>query len=368
MEFSGRLSAFPPANILQWASHELRTGALLVRRSSVEKRIFFRGGRVVGCLSTEPGEHFGQHLLLHGHLDERGFLRALDACKRSGRRLGSAVVELGLLSEREVARHLHDHISDVVCDLFLWQRGVFFFTAEPPPEEEIPARTLETMQLVMEGTRWLDEMARIRRVFVHDQVVLRRGAGYPGRELSPLERRIAATVDGGQSLEALRTAVRGSYFRLLEAAYRLCLQEVLDIATIVELDPTSSTELRLVDLLLEQAADEERALLADRRLAVPLAVLADLYPTWVDLPSAEQWRDLTEELARFCSRLDGRTRLDAALAADPEIKAQELDLFQVELGRGRLALLPVPADELESRADDGGAPAEGRWWRRLLRR
>lgn len=367
MEFSGRLSAFPPANLLQWASHERRTGALVVRRTRGEKRVYFRDGAVVACLSSDPAEHYGQHLLLHGHLDEPSFLRALRHCRESGRRLGASAVELGLLDEATVRASLAARNADVICDLFLWPRGVFYFQSEPPPEEEISPRPLETMALVMEGTRWIDELARIRRVFVHDHVVLRRGAAWPPSRLGPLERRICSAVDGTRSLLRLHEAVRGSYFRFLEAAYALCLREALDLATVVAGDEPVSTEIRVLDLLLEQAADEERSLLAERRRAVPLAALTELYPSWTGPPPEPEEVGagagaVAAGLADFIARLDGRTTLGDALSSDPALREREIELFEVALSRGRMALLPAPAERLEL---TGAGPGDT-WWRRLL--
>jgi hypothetical protein len=365
MEFSGRLSAFPPANLLQWASQERRTGALVVRRTRGEKRVYFRDGKIVACLSSDPSEHYGQYLLLHGYLDEVSFLRALRHCDETGRRLGAALVELGLLDQRRVEESLHGRIVDAVCDLFLWSKGVFFFLAEPPPEEEIPPQPIDTMGLVMEGTRWVDELARIRRVFVHDHVVLRRGPTWPAPTLNPLERRICAAADGTRGLGAVHALVRGSYYRLLEAAYALCLREVLDIATITEIDEPVSTEVRVLDLLLEQAAEEERSLIAERRRAVPLAALTDLYPAWTGPPPGVEAigadDSAADALAAFRARLDGRTTLGEALSADADLRERELELFEVALSRGRLALLPEPAEGLAAAAGAG----EG-WWRRFV--
>lgn len=368
MEFSGRLSAFPPANLLQWASQERRTGALVVRRTRCEKRVYFRDGKVVACLSTDPSEHYGQYLLLHGYLDEISFLRALRHCDETGRRLGATLVELGLLDQRQVERSLHGRIVDAVCELFLWPRGVFFFLAEPPPEEEIPPRPIDTMALVMEGTRWVDELARIRRVFVHDHVVLRRGPTWPAPSLTPLERRICAAADGTRGLAAVHALVRGSHYRFLEAAYALCLREVLDIATITEIDEPVSTEIRVLDLLLEQAAEEERSLIAERRRAVPLAALTDLYPAWAGpAPGAEaigSEDSAADDLAAFRARLDGRTTLGDALSADPGLRERELELFEVALARDRLALFPEPAEG--PAAGVGGSGAGEAWWRRFV--
>src|SRR4051794_12734525 len=175
MEFSGRLTAFPMGDLLQWAQNERCTGALVIRRSEREKRIYFHAGEVVGCLSNDAAEYYGQHLVLNGHLTDDQLFQALSHCSTRSVRLGVALRELGLLSAEVIQQTLRRQIEDVVCDLFLWQRGIFYFQSEMPQEEEILPEPINGLGLVMEGSRWLDEVTRIRRVLVHDDVVLRQG-------------------------------------------------------------------------------------------------------------------------------------------------------------------------------------------------
>ncbi|HVT58899.1 MAG TPA: DUF4388 domain-containing protein [Thermoanaerobaculia bacterium] len=77
MEFSGRLNAFPPSDLLQRALNDHRTRALVVRRSECEKRIYFHAGQVIACLSNDPAEYYGQHLLVNGYLDQNQLFEAL---------------------------------------------------------------------------------------------------------------------------------------------------------------------------------------------------------------------------------------------------------------------------------------------------
>ena len=57
MEFSGRLASFPIAELLTWAANDRRTGALVLRRTSREKRIYFEGGEIVACLTDSTTEY-----------------------------------------------------------------------------------------------------------------------------------------------------------------------------------------------------------------------------------------------------------------------------------------------------------------------
>ena len=361
MEFSGRLTSFPPAQLLQWAEAERCTGSLVLRRSRRQKRIFFRDGKVVGCLSDDPAEYYGQHLLLHGHLNEVALVHALSQCTHSGQRLGTALVELGLMQRKDVQRTLREQIEDTVCGVFLWQHGVFYFEQDPPPTSEIPPEPISTMGLVMEGTRWIDEMGRFRKIFPHDNVVLLPGPGWPGQELTPIEERITRQVDSKRSLLQIYSIVKGCYFRVLEAIYGLCLREVLDVGQIGDALESGTFEISVYDLLLEQAVEEQMR----QDPSIPLDVLGAFYPVWIRKPSAEQAGQMADTAPKFWQHLDGNTPLKDLLAEDDEDRGRKLELLLLQLRQGNLALLPERPAAIEEHAEPGSPAREG-WWQRLF--
>lgn len=351
-------------DLLQWAKNERRTGALVVRRSAREKRIFFDRGDVVGCLSDDPAEYFGQHLLIYGHLDDQQLFRALTHCTTNNVRLGTALRELGLLSEEVIQRTLRDQIEDTIWDMFLWPHGLFYFREEMLPEEDLLPDPIDTMGLVLEGTRWVDEVQRIRRVLVHDGVVIRRGDRWPGEDLSALDRRVARMVDG-QTVGELYRKVRGSYFRFLESAYRLCIASVLDIQDVGEDLAGGTFEMSVYDLLLEKAT-EDQILVARKHMAVPLDLLERCYPVWVAEPTSDEQKRMPSRARDFYARLDGSTPLGEAFSGEARQRGRELDLLLLQLQKGKLALLPVPLDRLEKDAEVNGVPPLQRWWRRVF--
>jgi hypothetical protein len=365
MEFSGRLTAFPPSDLLQWALHDRRSGALVIRRSQREKRVFFHDGEVISCMSNDPAEFYGQHLLLGGHLQQEQLFQALTYCTTQGVRLGTALTELGLMTPELVQQTLRAQIEDSICDLFLWERGVFYFRAEMPVEEEILPEPIHAMGLIMEGTRWLDEYRRIRKLFIHDNMVLRRGASWPGSDLTVVERRISAEVDGKRTLDELHGIIRGSHFRFLEAAYRLAVAGVLDIDSVGEPIDSGTREMSVYDLLLEQAT-EEQILVAHRHMAVPLDLLERWVPVWVGAPGADEQKRMPARARDFYARLDGRTTLGDAFSGDARLRGREMDLLLLQLQKGRLALLPGTVEQLEAEAERGAQPSLERWWRRVF--
>ena len=356
MDFSGHLSAFPAASILQWAANERRTGALVVRSSRCEKRIQFRSGEVVACISDDPGESYGRDLILTGFVTEENLVHALQSCRQTGHRLGAVLVELGLLTEDQVRQTLRRQFSDSVCDIFLWPRGIFYFEAEEPLAVQLLPAPIDTMGLVLEGTRWIDELARIRQLLTHDNVVLCYGPKYPVRELTPYETRVGAIVDGRSTLAELFASVRGSYFRFLDTAHRLCQRRVLDILRVGEASEPTSFDPKLSELILERTADSLRA--------IPVSALGRLFPVLTTLPDRSRRGRYSESVLDFLTTLDGHTALEGLLSTDRERAEQQIAAIMVEMRQGRLALLPAPPEQLDDAADRRGEPTTGRWWQR----
>lgn len=349
MEFSGRLATIQFGDVLQLAHQERWTGALVIRRSSREKRIFLDAGKVVGCLSDDPGEYYGRHLLLRGVLGETEIARALSWCNDHGCRLGEALVELELLSEEEVRSTLASRISDAVCDLFLWERGVFYLENDRMPEEEIPPRALDVFGLVMEGSRWIDEVGRMRRLLISDNLVLGWGPRWPPPEDLPvLDRMIAGAVDGESDLSELQRRIGGVRFHFLEAVYRLCLAEVLDILEVGNESVQSTAEVSLLDILMEEASQEESALLGERHLSIPVDLVVELVPAWTAGGGAAASRgddELSAADQRFLASIDGRRPIRDLLSTATDARSRQFELLLVHLRRGNLALLPRPVAE-----------------------
>jgi len=364
MEFSGRLASFPIADILQWAQNDRRTGALVVRRSGSEKRVYFRDGDIVACISDDAAEYFGQFLLVHELLEEAKLVQALTHCQKHGGLLGNVLVELGLLSRQRLETALRAHVEDLVCELFLWHNGIFYFTNELVGEwQELPA-PLPAAAVALEGSRRADEYRRIRRLFVHDQVVLKRGSRR-AEAATPLQKRVMREVDGERSLGEVYNAVRASWYRYLEAAYQMTVAGVLDVSDVRDPSDSHSTELRLADLLIEQVAAEQTVFLK-QHLAIPFEALERCVPVWVRPPDAEESSRMSAGVREFYAQIDGRANLAELVGSlDREERSRRMDRLILQLRKGALALLPATLEELDEAVAEAPQRPAAAWWRRL---
>lgn len=366
MEFSGRLASFPIAELLQWAHNDRRTGALVIRRSSREKRIYFQRGRIVACLTDHTAEFYGQHLLLGGQIRQEQLLRALARCRKESKRLGLVLEEGGVLTREEVRTSLRKHIEDVVCDIFLWRHGVFFFRAEAPPEEEILAEPIDTLGIAFEGTRWIDEYARIRDVFEHDEIVVRRidrgttGSAVPSAVVKsgPRGERIYHAVDGEKTLEGIYSKIQGSYFQFLTTTYELYQGGILEVGDIFGEGGLTSVELSIQDVIFEQAATEHMRS-SKRQIRSALGGLERLVPIWVEKPSDEEWDGMPDEDREFYRQLNGTKRLDDIFSLNEREWNHQMESLMLQLAKERIALLPSPLADL---GKGDGQAGDGSWW------
>lgn len=342
MQLFGLLTTFSVADVLQWASQDRSTGALVFRRTKREKRVHMVNGEIVACFSSDPLEFYGRYLLSQDYLDEGELLRALSYCRRGGQRLGEALSTLELLPEDLVKSTLRGQIEDAVCDLFLWKHGLFYLAQMELPDENLLPEPIHTVGVVMEGTRWIDEYNRIRSRVEHDNITLRAGPAWPGKQLEGLKKRIVGHVEPREQLGDFYRRIGGSYFRFLEATYELLSERILEIDEIGPQRDTTMENISLVDLMLEQAAEEGRVSFGDR-LTVHLDMLERLYPWWTGngVPGA-----LSDVLRSFVASLDGQHQLGESLAEEAEAREEQLQWLLLQLKEGQLALLPRPRSEL----------------------
>jgi hypothetical protein len=359
MELTGRLGAVSLAELLQWPARDRRTGALVVRTARREKRVIFSHGEIVGCQSGDPSESLGQHLLLNGYVSRERLLDALSLCRSTGVRLGTALVDLGVLSPEAALAALRAHVEERVCDLFLWEHGVFYFEQDLPDPSLLLSVPLDPVSVALEGSRWSDEEARIREVLVHDGVVLRRARKPEATPATPLERQVYATLERPHRLDELYAQVHGSPFRFLEATYGMLVHGLIDIDRLDAAGDRSS-EIRMFDLLLEQAASEE-VLFSARHLSLPLEWLSRFFPLWVE-SEEEDAEPIGAEEAAFYRRMDGSRSLGDLVLDDPSRRQERMDLVLLELQKGRLALLPRPLPEIKAL----GSGVKNPWLRRFM--
>jgi hypothetical protein len=220
--FSGEFGEILIPDLLTFLDMLGRTGTLELHRGDVTKRIHWNQGEIVFADSTDPGEHIGEYLLRNGWISAEG-LKAARAKAKSDADLVKHLIRDGTLRTDLLPKSERSLVLDIVYSIFEWRDGTFRFVVTPEPHSERVVLKTSVSNIIMEGSRRLDEWARIRDVFKTGESYPRRAqGGMPASlQLPPPEQDVLNQVDGRRTVTDIVQAVEHDQFTVLNALLTL---------------------------------------------------------------------------------------------------------------------------------------------------
>ena len=212
MALSGNLRTMLPGDLLQWLSLGQKTGTLVISNKRVEKKIFFRNGRVISSASNDPREYLGQFLMSHGYLTEPELKKAMEVQQQSGILLGKILVMIDVINEPDLVRFMRLKAEEEIYDIFLWNDGDFYFVDDELPQMEMIPLQVDVTGIIMEGTRRVDEWARIRETIANEAVIPQLMKEVDYTDLEEVEEPIVRAIDGKRTIAELVLESRSSAF------------------------------------------------------------------------------------------------------------------------------------------------------------
>ncbi len=212
MALSGNLKTMLPGDLLQWLSLGQKTGTLVVSNMRVEKKIFFRAGRVISSASNDPREYLGQFLMSHGYLSEAELKKAMEVQQQSRILLGKILVMIDVISETDLQRFMRLKAEEEIYDIFLWNDGDFYFVDDELPQMEMIPLQVDVTGIIMEGTRRVDEWMRIRETIPNEAVIPVQIRDVDYSELEEVEEPIVRAIDGKRTIAEIVLESRSSAF------------------------------------------------------------------------------------------------------------------------------------------------------------
>ena len=174
MSFAGNLKTISFSDILQLVSTGKKIGRLLTTHVSQRKELYFKNGNLISATSSHTEEDMIGNLLVRmGKINKADLHKAVNLQQQSGRRIGAVMLELGLLTKTELGQYLKIQVEEIVYNLFSWNEGEFSFQDDLKPADDQILVNLDTMNLIMEGTRRIDEWIEIRKTLPEHNRLLR---------------------------------------------------------------------------------------------------------------------------------------------------------------------------------------------------
>jgi hypothetical protein len=222
MGVAGNLKTMELAELLQWLAQGRKTGTLVVDDGTVEKRIFFRDGKIVSAASTDPKEYLGHFLVSHGFITEKQLAEVVARQEAEKTLLGKILVDMGLLAPEQLDRMLRLKAEEGIFDLFGWKEGEFRFHDDELPAYQMVPISLDVTGVVLEAGRRQDEWQRFRiripsPLCVPVKVVDDLTAGVELEDEG--QRRVLLAVDDQRSVEEIALETHASEYYVCEALY-----------------------------------------------------------------------------------------------------------------------------------------------------
>jgi hypothetical protein len=277
MALRGNLKDFSLPDVFQLVTLSGKTGVLRIRRSGATGSVWFRDGEVFFAESDWQSDPLGERLVTAGRITPSALSRALEVQReepQSGRRLGEILIAEGYVTEKVLEAFVQEQIQDTIFDLFRWDEGDFDFE----PLEEAPAEdiglSVSIENIVMEGSRRLEEWNRIKKKIPSMDIVFKMatapGEGTFDISLKPTEWNLLLGVDGTRSVAELARELGRTDFEVARVIYGLFSAGLLEVATDDEVE-----RLRAERAEWEAGLAEENAVRqAEREAAAASAVPA----------------------------------------------------------------------------------------------
>jgi hypothetical protein len=161
----GDLAKVGFCEILAELCRNQETGVLRLSGGTADKSVFLQDGNIIFASSKDPDDRLGE-LLLTREVIHRQQLEEATHQVGPSKRLGTVLVEMGILPAEDLPRWVREQVKEILFSLFSWTDGSYRFEAGPIPSSEAITLRLSTAEIFLSGLRQVQKWS-----------VLRKGAG-----------------------------------------------------------------------------------------------------------------------------------------------------------------------------------------------
>ena len=202
--YQTEISQMPLAEVLVKIHRYRAPGRVDCKRGDEVKRIYLDHGQIVFATTNQIGESLGDKLLREERITRRQYDESLNRARESGNRHGSTMVEMRILSPRDLFLAVHEQIQEIIWPIFGWDSGTVTFTAGRDKKQEFIKVDIPVPVAILQGVRHVaDARALVARLGVKTTLFARADGHTEGLTLDADEQSLLDAVDGRKVLYEL---------------------------------------------------------------------------------------------------------------------------------------------------------------------
>ena len=137
------------------------TGVLTLTGEIAEKTIYVQDGRPTFATSSDRDDRLGQILFRNGTVSLEALMNAVEASIGQGKRLGTVLVEEGLIQPHDLVEGVRSQVRHIINGLFVWTRGRYRYSPGALPTDEVITLKLSPGDIILDGIRTIESWGRI---------------------------------------------------------------------------------------------------------------------------------------------------------------------------------------------------------------
>ena len=262
MEISlkGNIKDFSIPKILVYLNRNRKTGTLKVMTPAFTKKVYLHKGDAVFASSTDEDDRLGETLTKVGKITMEQYDTSVEILKKTGKRQGEILVELGYLTPQEIIWGVKYQIRDIIYSLFELQDAEYEFNEAEIPSDEIITLKMSMANLIYEGVKRIHNLNSIRKELPDMDSVLKLSMDpvslFQDIVLSSMDKKMLFMIDGKKTVRELIN-ISSNSFQAMKSLYVLCSTGILEENQNVT---EKAEDAVILDDILKAFHDEEDAL------------------------------------------------------------------------------------------------------------
>lgn len=254
----GSLRHYSLPKVLVSLNRQRLSGTLVaVTAQAITKKVYISKGEAIFASSSYEDDRLGEMLIKAGKITVEQYDKSVEMLKRTGKRQGAILVELGYLSPKDLFWGVKYQVREIIWSLFQLEEAEYEFIEGSLPLDELITLKMSMGDLIYEGVKRIENWTRIRNEMPDTEAVLKLSDDplslFQEVKLTVQDKKILSLVDGRRTIKKL---IEDSWLNSFEALKALYLLWSIGIIT----EGAQQEKVAVsVDELLTPISEEEEA-------------------------------------------------------------------------------------------------------------